>query len=68
MNPKEQAPLQYRYNQCVDGLKVLRKGVEACKIVGKDVRTIIYFIRDRFPFVFEGEERPKSRTPGKHQG
>ena len=46
----------------VDGLKVLRKGVGACKFVGKDVCTIVYFIRDRFPFMFEGEETPKSFT------
>ena len=41
----------------VDGLTVLRKGVGVCKVVGKDVRTILYFIRDRFSFIFEGEER-----------
>ena len=46
----------------IDGLKVLRKGVGACTVVGKDVRTIIYFIRDRFPFVFEEEVRQKSFT------
>ena len=46
----------------IDGLKVLRKGVGACTVVGKDVRTIIYFIRDRFPFAFEEEVRQKSFT------
>ena len=46
----------------VDGLTVLRKGVGVCKVVEKDVRTILYFIRDRFSFIFEGEERPKSFT------